>query len=225
MHTLLLLLPTGGWLLGCGGVGPPRAATTAGDYLVYGRDAPGVDQRLEALATAHWDYMDRFADRLVARGPTLSPDGQEHTGSMHVLTAPDAAAARRFAEEEPYRRAGVYAEVAVIRFVNLLGCTMWDRPPAPDAAESTFLVARWTPVRADAQAQRAAEGLRGASPDLWVFLGLLVSEDGTRTVGIAGAADAPVDAARAALRDALASLGQADAPIEAHRWQRGGRPK
>src|SRR5262245_14137209 len=142
------------------------------DYFVYGRDAPGVGETLEALSPAHWDYMDRFADRLLARGPTLSPDGEEHTGSVHVVTVPDSAAARRFADEEPFRQAGAYADVLVVRYLNLLGRTMWERPPASDLVESTFLVVRWTPVRADAETQRAAELALAARPDLWVFFGL-----------------------------------------------------
>jgi uncharacterized protein len=53
--------------------------------------------------------MDVHADALVARGPTLSADGTSHTGSVHVVEAATIDDARRFAFEEPYWLAGVYA--------------------------------------------------------------------------------------------------------------------
>ncbi|PZS33175.1 MAG: hypothetical protein DLM59_06870 [Pseudonocardiales bacterium] len=55
-------------------------------------------------------------EQLVARGPTLSPDGTAHTGSVHVLEAPTIDDARRFATREPYHLAGLHASVAVTRF-------------------------------------------------------------------------------------------------------------
>ena len=157
------------------------------EFLVYCRDAAGVGERLMTLATAHWDYMDRFAGQLVARGPTLSPDGEEHTGSVHVVSVASAAEAHRFAEQEPYRRAGLYAEVAIARFENLLGRTMWDRPPASAPQLSTFLLARWPAVPLASDGLRALHGAVSSQPDLWAFLGLLVSDDGNRCLGAAAA--------------------------------------
>jgi len=77
-------------------------------FFVYGQDRPGAQVEMEALAEAHWSYMDRFADRLILRGPTLSGDGAEHTGSVHVVYLADRASAERFATEEPYWQAGLY---------------------------------------------------------------------------------------------------------------------
>ena len=70
---------------------------SAGDYLVMAEDAEGVDTQLMTLAQVHWDYMDRFADRLLFRGPLLSDDGRRHAGSLHLIRAPSAAFAQRFA--------------------------------------------------------------------------------------------------------------------------------
>ena len=44
-------------------------------FYVDGRDRPGGEAEMDDLAEAHWSYMDRFADRLILRGPTLS-DGE-----------------------------------------------------------------------------------------------------------------------------------------------------
>lgn len=111
------------------------------------------------------------------------------------------------------------------RFVNLLGRSMWDRPPAPDLSRSTFLMARWSAFPADARMMRAVRDAVGAQPDRWVFLGLLVTEDGTGCTGVAAAADLPPGPAELALRGVLEALRREHAPAEVHRWQRGGRPR
>ncbi len=217
------LLVAGRFLFACARGVQGRRRVLA-DYLVYGRDAPEVDERLDALAEAHWSYIDRFADRLVARGPTLSVDGEAHTGSMHIVSAEDARAARRFAEEEPYHSAGVYAETKISRYINVLGRSMWDRPPAPDLEQSTFLIAGWPAIPADERTVRAARDVAFAGSDTWVFLGLLVSDDASRCVGIAAGADLSARPAELALRRVMESLRQSGASVETHRWQRGGRP-
>jgi uncharacterized protein YciI len=92
----LLLLPAASTLAGCAGSVPGGGREGAFvDYFVYSRDAPGVDDKMTALTPAHWDYMDRFPDRLVARGPTLSADGEAHTGSLHIVAARRNVAATR----------------------------------------------------------------------------------------------------------------------------------
>lgn len=194
------------------------------DYLVFSRDAPDVGERLDALAPAHWSYIDRFAHLLVARGPTLSADGEQHTGSVHILAAGDAQAARRFAEEEPFHGAGLYAETTIIRYANVLGRSMWDRVAAPDLERSTFLISRWPARRRSPRAEPAVRAAAFAEADRWVFLGLLVSEDATESIGACAGIDLPFEPAERALRRVLEPLDQAGAAVEMLRWQRGGRP-
>jgi uncharacterized protein YciI len=202
----------------------PRSETSTGvAFLVHCRDAVGVEDRLQTLADEHWDYIDRFGDQLIARGPTTTADGGKHTGSIHVLSASDSAAAWRFANEEPYRRAGLYADVSVIRFENLLGRTMWDRPPSTEPLLSTFLLARSATVTLVPADVRAMREVVSSQPDVWVFLGLQVSDDGKQCIGAAAAADLPPEPAVRALRSALPSLRLNEAQIETSRWQRGGR--
>lgn len=190
---------------------------------MHGRDAVGSEETLDRLAEEHWSYIDRFADRLIARGPTLTADGEKHTGSIHVLTAPDLAAAQRFADEEPYRRAGAYADVTVTRFENLLGRTMWDRPPPSRPAQSTFLLATSGAASLASADLSAIRAEIAAQPDVWAFLGLQLSGDGRQCLGAAAAADLPPEPAVRALRSALAPLGLTADRVETTRWQRGGR--
>ena len=72
--------------------------------------------------------MDRYAKEMIARGPTLADDGETPTGSVHIVDLPDAVAARAFAFDEPNYQAGVYRDVLLRRWRNLLGRTMWDFP-------------------------------------------------------------------------------------------------
>ena len=82
--------------------------------------------------------MDRFAEGMTARGPTLAADRETWTGSMHILDLPSAAAAREFVDREPYNRAGLFAHHVIRRFRNLLGRTMWEFPGGSD--DPRFLV-------------------------------------------------------------------------------------
>jgi uncharacterized protein len=107
-------------------------------FLVYSRDAPGTEALRDdgELLEEHWSYMDGFADAMIARGPTLAPDRQTATGSLHVLDLPSLAAATEFAEREPNNRAGVYAEHRIWAFQDLLGRTMWELPARPTSLAS-----------------------------------------------------------------------------------------
>ena len=221
---ILALLPAAPWFISCaagqlrqrGTAGPAARKRSSPEFLVYCRDAAGVGERLMALTSVHWDYMDRFAGQLIARGPTLTPDGEEHTGSVHVVSMASAAEAQRFAEEEPFRRAGLYAEVSVSRFENLLGRTMWDRPPASAPQLSTFLLARSPAVPLASDRLPTLHGAVRSQPDVWAFLGLLVSDDGNLCVGAAASADVASEPAERALRAILAPWGLERVPIVYH---------
>jgi uncharacterized protein YciI len=95
------------------------------EYFIYCRDRPGSGALRSELAEAHWAFMDRYADEMIARGPTLTSDGMAATGSVHIVDLPDGEAAHVFAFDEPNYQAGVYGEVLVRRWSNTLGRTMW----------------------------------------------------------------------------------------------------
>src|SRR5690242_3878998 len=95
------------------------------EFLCYHRDRLASLPLREKLTERHWSYMDRFAAEMIARGPTFAEDGETPTGSVHILDLPDSAAARAFAFDEPNYQAGVYRDVLLRRWRNLLGRTMW----------------------------------------------------------------------------------------------------
>ena len=73
--------------------------------------------------------MDQSATKMIARGPTLSDEGDTATGSVHILDLPDSAAARAFAFDEPNYQAGVYRDVLLRRWRNLGRCWPTTAPP------------------------------------------------------------------------------------------------
>ncbi len=95
-------------------------------FFFYCRDKAGTGATRLALLKAHWAFMRHYVDAMIARGPTMSVDGKAVTGSMHMVDLPDADAAWVFAHEDPLARGGVFEDVMVRRYANVLGRTMWQ---------------------------------------------------------------------------------------------------
>ncbi|TDC66973.1 hypothetical protein E1200_15910 [Actinomadura sp. GC306] len=180
------------------------------DFFCYHRDRPGSADLRRAMLEEHWSYMDRYAERMTARGPTFGPGGDTLTGSVHIVDLPDPAAARAFAFDEPCYQAGAYRDVLLRRWRNALGRTMWDFPGGP-ADGDRFLVlglGAGGPADLDVPAGR----------DELIAYGPLLSDDGAAWLGTAALLRAPgPDAARAVL------TAGAYAAIEVHAWTFGGR--
>jgi hypothetical protein len=200
------------------------------EYFFYCRGRPGTEALLEKLAEAHWSFMDRYAAAMVARGPTLTPDRTAWTGSMHMVDLPDAEAARVFAFQEPFYRAGVYGEVLVRRWRNLLGRTMWQFPAELGDDRRFLVVGHGKPgVDAARQALGAAQrrwfGVPGHRDGV-ILRGPLLSDDGAGWVGSALLVQLR-DRAAVEVMLAGAPYVQAGlyASVEIHDWQFGGRPQ
>lgn len=180
------------------------------EYFCHHRDRPGSLALRDELLEEHWSYMDRYAQEMIARGPTLADDGDTPTGSVHVLDLPGPAAARAFAFDEPGYQAGVYRDVLLRRWRNLLGRTMWDFPGGPAEGNRYLVLGLGAGPAADLDAPDDRDEL--------IAYGPLLSDDGASWLGTAALVRAP-DPATA--RAVLTSDRYAD--IEVHRWQFGGR--
>jgi hypothetical protein len=66
-------------------------------FFVYSRDAAGTAELRDdqELLEQHWSYIDRFAEWMIARGPTLDTNRETVTPSLHVLALPGADAVRQ----------------------------------------------------------------------------------------------------------------------------------
>ena len=180
------------------------------EFLCFHRDRPGSATLRDELLEDHWSYMDRFADEMIARGPTLTADGETATGSVHIVDLPDAAAARRFAFDETYYQAGVFRDVLLRRWRNALGRTMWDFPGGPTGEDRYLVVGLGAGAAADLDLP--------AEVDRLIAYGPLLSDDGGAWLGTAMLVRAPdPEAARGILTV------ERYAEVEVHRWQFGGR--
>jgi uncharacterized protein YciI len=181
------------------------------EFFCYHRDRPGSVALRDELLEEHWSYMDRYAAEMIARGPTLTSDGDTPTGSLHIVDLPDPAAARAFAFDEPNYQAGVYRDVLLRRWRNLLGRTMWDFPGGRNGGNRYLVLGLGAGQAVDLEVPPDRDEL--------IAYGPLSSDNGARWLGTAvlvRAADP--DEARAVLTS------DRYADIEVHNWQFGGRP-
>jgi hypothetical protein len=186
------------------------AKTVGMEFFCYHRDRPGSTTLRDELLEQHWSYMDQYQGEMIARGPTLNGDGETPTGSVHVVGLPDPAVARAFAFDEPNYQAGVYRDVLLRRWSNLLGRTMWDFPGGPAGGNRYLVLGLGVGQTADLVVPPGRDEL--------IAYGPLLSDDGTTWLGTAVLLRAPDP------DKACAILTPGDyADIEVHRWQFGGR--
>jgi uncharacterized protein YciI len=176
------------------------------EFFVYGRDRPGAFALKVSLSEDHWSFMDGYGKLLIARGPTLTGDGAESTGSLHIVDLPDVDAAYTFAYEEPYYRAGAFESVLLCRFHNVLGRTMGDFTDTVDG-DSRFLVITM-----------GKPGPAALTSKHLIVYGDLLALDDEAPLGRAALVQAPNREAAATL------LPAGDGPTEVHPWRAGGRP-
>lgn len=99
-------------------------------YIIYQEDGPGSKALREEHKPAHFAYLEEHADILVLGGAMLADDGDDtRIGSVLIINVPDRAAAERFSENEPLRKAGTFANVRITRMRR----GQWN----PDAAPAT----------------------------------------------------------------------------------------
>ena len=160
--------------------------------------------------------MDKFAQSMIARGPTVDANGEAATGSLHVLALPNIDMVRGFVASEPNNIAGLYGEHVVWRFENLLGRTMWEF--SGRAAEPRFLVIGRSHLRRAVP----AETLPAELLERLILYGALTTLDGAEPAGVALALQAPDRNAVDSLIAAANEFG-ALSDLEIHNWEFGGR--
>ncbi|MEU8817303.1 YciI family protein [Actinoplanes sp. NPDC048796] len=183
------------------------------DFFFYCWDRDGTGELRQRLVEEHWAFMDRYADGMIARGPTLTDDLDGATGSVHIVDLPGVPAAQVFAFEEPNYLAGVYRRVIVRRYVDLLGQTMWDFPGREEERRRYLVLAHAKPLMDWPGTEPVLDRKR------LIAYGRLLSEDTEDWEGAAviGEFDEP-----AAIGDVFAATGAYET-IEIHPWTFGGR--
>jgi uncharacterized protein YciI len=100
-------------------------------YLIHGVDDPGAAGIRAAHREAHFAYLERHRDILVLGGATLADDGTTRTGSVLIINVPTRADADAFARDEPFRKAGLFAQHTVTKMRR----GQWNPAAAPKTAE------------------------------------------------------------------------------------------
>lgn len=76
-----------------------------------------LDLRL-ANRPAHLAHVEAVADKVIAAGPFLGEDGKP-VGSLLVMDFATREEAERFAAEDPYAKAGLFASVSIRPWVKV----------------------------------------------------------------------------------------------------------
>jgi uncharacterized protein len=197
---------------------------TASPFFIYSRAAAGAASAEDdsALDEQHWSYMDRFADAMIARGPTLAADRETWTGSIHIVDLPSAEAARAFVGREPYNSAGLYEHHSIRRFVNLLERTMWEFP-GETAGPRFFVIAHPVPGGGEHATRRPPPDFTDLPRERLIVHGELLMPDDARPAGLALALQAPTrEAVGVLLRHGRPRLDD-DFELQIHDWEFGGR--
>ncbi|MBI4943758.1 MAG: hypothetical protein HY830_23705 [Actinobacteria bacterium] len=177
------------------------------DFFCYHRDRVGSTPLRQQLVESHWSYMDAFQDRMIARGPTFADETL--TGSVHILSLPDPAAARAFAFEEPCYQAGAYRDVMIRRWRSLPDRTT-PHPSGRSDDSERFLALGFT----DAPTTERID-----APDRpgVIVRGELLSDDGAQVLGAAALVQPDGGDVRGFLPERRYAV------VEVHRWDFGGR--
>ncbi|NQV98537.1 MAG: hypothetical protein HQ483_02470 [Rhodospirillales bacterium] len=84
--------------------------------LFHAIDGPDGSAIRSQNRDAHEAYLEDHADTVIVRGPLLDASGENGIGSVLLLDIPDMDTARAFMENEPFYRAGCYADITFHRW-------------------------------------------------------------------------------------------------------------
>ena len=82
-------------------------------FMILCTDKPGARELRAATRPAHLAYLSSGEVQVKLGGAWLDEADSGPLGSLLVVDAPDIAAARTFAAEDPYAKAGLFASVEV----------------------------------------------------------------------------------------------------------------
>jgi len=192
--------------------------------LIDDRDHP---ERRPAHREAHWRYFDDHRDRFVARGATLTDDLGRYLSSVLFVEFDGWDEVRRFIDNEPLNRNGVYREVRIDRWNNALGRRQRDFPRG-DGQQYWYIRGFGKPGandRRNALADAHVAYFKPYDPENFIVRGGTRSEDGALWTGSANLIALP---SRAAVEDFLSTepfyaSGLYDRVL-VERYRFGGRP-
>jgi uncharacterized protein YciI len=85
-------------------------------YMVVATDRPHSAALRKETQAAHVAYLEANLPKLIAAGAKLSDDGLRPQGSLYVIDTDVRAEAERFLADDPFTKAGVFAEIVITRW-------------------------------------------------------------------------------------------------------------
>lgn len=87
--------------------------------VLMAKDKPGAQDIRAENRPAHLEYL-KSTDMVAQAGPLLD-DAGDMIGSLIILDVPDMAAARDWATNDPYAKAGLFADVSLTHWNRVIG--------------------------------------------------------------------------------------------------------
>jgi uncharacterized protein YciI len=88
-------------------------------FALFAHDKPGALTIRQENRPAHVDYL-KSTGCVAQAGPLLDGDGQM-CGSLVILDVADMAAAQDWADNDPYAKAGLFADVQLVAWNKVIG--------------------------------------------------------------------------------------------------------
>ena len=85
-------------------------------YAIQTEDKPGSSQIRADNRAAHLEYLTKNKHLLLAAGAVIDDDGTGGHGGILLVDTDDRKEAERFAAEDPFTKAGLFAKVTVTRW-------------------------------------------------------------------------------------------------------------
>jgi len=83
-------------------------------FAIFNQDKPnGLELRMTTRED-HLNYLRAMGAGLLVAGPILDEDGETPIGSIVIIEAESLDAAKSFAKEDPYSKAGLFQSSAVM---------------------------------------------------------------------------------------------------------------
>lgn len=86
-------------------------------FIVHCSDVADSGPMREELRQDHRDYLNAHGDKVIARGPLKTDDGESVVGSAILLDVANRAEAEALLADEPFNKAGIYGQMTFDRWI------------------------------------------------------------------------------------------------------------
>lgn len=103
-----------------------------GVYVVIRRDRSGKEELRNAKRQTHRDWLAQSGLTVLLAGPLMDPRTSKTIGSLFVLEARVPALVKVWCAEDPYAKAGLFADAEIMAFRPTIGAQGPSSAGAPD---------------------------------------------------------------------------------------------